>query len=487
MLLSNDEEVVRQEKKDIEKNRQLKEMIQNHMMSVEKKHMLEGERYFQCEHDVLKKQFHQTIISEEDENTGSEINKLFSNPNRSNHHIVNAFHHTLVMQKASYLLGREPSIFLNNAEDKKKQDEFLRKFCNDTFNQILLNLIIGSANKGIEYLHIYYDDAGKFRYTIVPAEEIIVIYDEKNHQEMKEIIRYYDVVCYENGKEIKYQKVEWWDKEEVTYYNRHKQGDYILEKTVSHWTKFLLHDDEEIENICLSWGKVPFIPLHNNSKKMTDLQLVKGLIDAYDLISSEGTNNLLDLVDLYWVIQGYGGETANAIARKLQINKTVQINDHSGQIEAKQVTLPVEGRLQWLDSLRRDIFYFGMGVDPNGESLGSASSGVALKFKYSMFHLKTNGLMHEIKKVIRELLWFAIEDFKMRTGVCIDVEDIQIILNVNNIVDESEIVEILRSSQDMVSQKTLLGRHPYITDVNEEMKLLEEEQMNQREKMEEEI
>ena len=52
------------------------------------------------------------------------------------------------------------------------------------------------------------------------------------------------------------------------------------------------------------WGRVPFIPLRNNEKELTDLQLVKGLIDAYDLVSSEGTNNLLDLVDLYWVIQG---------------------------------------------------------------------------------------------------------------------------------------------------------------------------------------
>ena len=58
------------------------------------------------------------------------------------------------------------------------------------------------------------------------------------------------------------------------------------------------------------WGRVPFIVLENNRNRTTDLKPIKGLIDAYDYISSEGTNNLLDLVELYWVIQGYGGETA---------------------------------------------------------------------------------------------------------------------------------------------------------------------------------
>ena len=84
---------------------------------------------------------------------------------------------------------------------------------------------------------------------------------------------------------------------------------------------------------------MPFIILKNNHKETTDLEAVKGLIDAYDLISSEGTNNIIDLVELYWVIQGYGGDTASAISKKLQINKAVNITDSSGNVEARQVEL----------------------------------------------------------------------------------------------------------------------------------------------------
>ena len=75
------------------------------------------------------------------------------------------------------------------------------------------------------------------------------------------------------------------------------------------------------------------------------------------------------------------------MAKKLQINKAVQISDSSGNVEAKQVQLPVEGRLDWMQMLRKDIFHFGMGVDTESDDWGKAASGVALKFQYAMFYL----------------------------------------------------------------------------------------------------
>ena len=75
------------------------------------------------------------------------------------------------------------------------------------------------------------------------------------------------------------------------------------------------------------------------------------------------------------------GETASAVAKKLQINKAVQISDSSGNVEAKQVQLPVEGRLDWMQMLRKDIFHFGMGVDTDSDDWGKAASGVALFYE----------------------------------------------------------------------------------------------------------
>ena len=188
---------------------------------------------------------------------------------------------------------------------------------------------------------------------------------------------------------------------------------------------------------------------------------------------SEGTNNLIDLVELYWVIQGYDGETASAIAKKLQINKAVHISDSNGGVEAKQVNIPVQGRIDWLKLIKRDIFQFGMGVDTDTEKLGNAPSGVSLKFQYSMFNLKINGVVPRMKRAIKEFLWFVANDY-------FDSEDfdmglIDVGINLNSITDDAETMEILAMSKGMVSEKTLLGKHPFVDDVNSEIFNIAEE------------
>ncbi|MBO5330149.1 MAG: phage portal protein [Anaerotignum sp.] len=450
----------------------LKEILQEDSGSEKKKRMEEGERYYRGEHDILGKDFRRSPVSETGKD-GEESMQMFFNPNRSNHHCVNPFHHTLVAQKTAYLVGREPTITVKGSN--REFEKVLAEIADENFNGTLQKWLTGAANKGVEYLHVYYDEDGMFRSCIVPAEEVIAVYDEVYQQDIREVIRYYDIKMLEDGREQTKRRVEWWTADSVTYYTEDSNGEFLRERESGHWTVTEMLDGEERETFAHGWGRVPFIPLRNNDREMTDLQLVKGLIDAYDYISSEGTNNLLDMVDLYWVIQGYGGETASAVARKLQVNKAVQISDSSGSVEAKQVELPVEGRLNWMQMLRKDIYHFGMGVDTDSDDWGKAASGVALKFQYAMFYLKINGIMPEIKRAIKEFLRFAVEDWNREHGTDWNWKDILVTLNTNSITDDLETMQIIKESKDIISEKTLLGKHPFVEDVNSEMEQLERE------------
>ena len=297
--------------KRLNDSQMLKDILQEDNGSERKRRMEEGERYFCGEHDILQKDFRRSPVSETGQD-GEENMRMFFNPNRSNHHCVNPFHHALVTQKAAYLVGREPTITVKSGD--KAYEEMLSERADAYFNGVLQKWIIGAANKGVEYLHVYYDEEGELRYCIVPAEEIIAVYDEVYQQELKEVIRYYDIKVLDGGREKTKRRVEWWTADGVTRYTEDSNGEFLQEETEGHWAVTEMLDGEEKETLQHGWGRVPFIPLRNNEKEMTDLQPVKGLIDAYDYISSEGTNNLLDMVDLYWVIQGYGGETASAVA-----------------------------------------------------------------------------------------------------------------------------------------------------------------------------
>ncbi len=458
----------------------IKAIIADDMNSPIKKEMMEGEKYYCCQHDVLQKNFSVKHFSETyqtPEGKQEERMKLLSNPNRSNHHVVCPFHHVLVEQKVSYLVAKEPSILVKEENDThtQKYEKQLSELADEKFNGVLYEWIVGASNKGVEYVHVYYDKNGKLQYCVVPAEELIVFYDSVNKTEIEQVIRYYYFNIVENGKEQAVKKVEWWTKNDVTYYIEKSDGSYQKEQNpTGHWT-IIKENMEEIEKEQHGWGKVPFIALRNNSKELSDLKMIKGLIDAYDLICSEGTNSLLDLVDLYWVIAGYGGETASAIAKKLQVNRAVQISDSSGKVETKQVHLPIEGRIQWLKLLRKDIFHFGMGVDTDSENLGNAPSGVSLKFQYAMFNLKINGIVPEIKKSLKQLFWFLLEDCNRKNDTDYNVNSIDIKLNLNSITDDMEMVNMITASKGIVSEKTLLAQHPFVQDVNSEIQAVWQE------------
>ena len=107
----------------------------------------------------------------------------------------------------------------------------------------------------------------------------------------------------------------------------------------------------------------------------------------------------------------------------------MQISDASGKVETKQVHLPIEGRIEWLKLLRKDIFHFGMGVDTDSDKFGNAPSGVSLKFQYTLLDQKAGNMIAKLRKVIKELLWFVTEDYNSKHNTAYDANDIQIDIN----------------------------------------------------------
>ena len=462
-------------------------LINDDAQSAQKEEMRQGERYYVGEHDILKKDFTKTTLSEtvtDNQGRDKEFLSEFRNPNRSNHHNVNAFHRILVDQKASYLVGKEPSILVDGSEkdkEKKAYETMLADFADDAFNEALQDLVVGASNKGFEALHVYYDETGKLCYCVVPASELIPVYDTVHEKKLEQVIRYYDITVIKGNKKTIRKKVEWWTDTDVTYYIQDDDDSFLLDMSYQvnpcpHWTDTKFLNGAVKQKEAHSWGRVPFVILKNNQKMTTDLRPIKGLIDVYDLLSSEGTNNFLDLAELYWVIAGYGGETTSAIARKLQVNRAVSISDAQGKIEAKQTELPVAGRLEYLNMLRRDIFHFGMGVDVDADKFGNAPSGVSLKFQYSLLNLKAHAMAAKLRAAVKEFLWFITDDYNRMHGTAYDSGDVSVSLNYETITNDLETIQMIAQSDGIISRKTQLANHPLVTDVNEEMKQLESEE-----------
>lgn len=469
----------------------LKDIIETDQFS--KDDMREGVRYYNGQHDVLQRDFRKETIEEVAEECDADgtttertVRKPFYNPNRSNEHTVNTFHSVLVDQKVSYLLGKEPTVSVYGAEDNadlKAYEDLITEWADEEFDEEMQDLLTGASNKGWEAMHFYYDEkTNELRHVIVPAETIVPVYDSTYQNNLEEVIRYYPVEFYDGKTKKTRMKVEWWTAQDVTYYieSAKEKGKYILDAEVEinpapHYYTVTYIDGTPVRKEPHSWGRVPFVILRNNANTQTDLQPIKGLVDAYDIISSEGVNNFEDLVDLYWIIQGYGGEAASTIAKKLKINRAVSIQDASGagSVTANQVDLPIDGRISFLNMLRRDIYHFGRGVDTDQDKFGNTPSGVALKFAYAQLDLKCNRVAAKLKKAIREYFWFITDDYNRQNGTEYNSDDIKIVLNKTMITNDLEIVQIINQSKGTVSDKTLLANHPMVDDVNAEMEELE--------------
>jgi SPP1 family phage portal protein len=477
----------------------IRQILSDYSHNEKTKFMEIGERYYYGEHDILKHSFKRTLvydhISADNSDDGHEHDGVTEviNENNSNKRNIHAFHQLMVDQKASYIVGKPPSITVNN--DDAFQEAITTRTNDEDFPDMLYDWVVSASNKGIEWVHPYYDPNGILRYCIVPANEVIPFYDTEHQSILQDAVRFYTIQVISEGKPVQRYKVEWWTANDVTYYVQNEEKNFLLDPSYKcnpapHWWDVTFVDGAEQSRKPNIWGRVPFIALHNNSADISDLggidkyespKGIKSLIDAYDMISSKSTNDQIDLAALFWVIKGFNDDYASSMIKRLQINKAINISggDQGDGVTAQQVTLNVEERIKWLDMLRNDIFYFGKGIDTRDDNLGNAPSGVALKFKYTQLDLKANPMILKLKKALKDLFWFITADINQQNGTKYDSSGIVTTINKSIIANDSETVTMINNSRGLVPDKILLAHHPLVDDVNQAMADMAEQQAAQ--------
>ena len=94
---------------------------------------------------------------------------------------------------------------------------------------------------------------------------------------------------------------------------------------------------------------------------------------------------------------------------------------------------------------------------------------------FSDIDLDANGTETEYQAAFEELLWF-VNCHLANSGIGnFENEDVDIIFNRDMLISESEIIDNINKSQDL-SLESRLAQHPWVDDVNVELKRIEEEQ-----------
>lgn len=434
----------------------IKIYIDEFNISKERRLMIKGEEYYKVENDILKRK----MIRYEDESPVEDTTK----PNNT---LAHGFMKNLIDDKVNYLLSKPYTM----ACDDENYLKSIQKLLGKRFQKILSKLGIESSNKGIGWLHIYVNPKGEFKLMKIPSEQIIPLWVDNDHEELQAIIRYYDVETYTGRKRDYITKVEYWTSDNVIYYLI-ENGKLILD------SEKYLNDENfnghfKINDENKGWGKVPFIPFKNNDFELPDLQFVKTLIDNYDLTRSDIANQLEEIKNIIYALKGYGGENLSEFMRDLAYYKAVKLEE-DGAVDTVESTINIEAAKTHYEALKKDIFDFGQGVDKNSDKLGNSPSGIALKFIYSGLDLKCNALEEWFKWSFQELIYF-VNKYLEFIGEAYSDEEIEIIFNRDIAINESQAIEDAQNSKGVISNRTIVANHPWVTNLEEELSQIKKE------------
>jgi len=466
----------------------IRNMIEDHEKSPEYAAMKAGEEYYKGNHDVLQKDFQKSYAYETKEgNYGTETvysPELIINQNNSNHHNVHNYYADLIDQEVDYILGRPVVVSVEGAgtdpevksPEKLYENSLTMVTTDEEFQPFLRKVITEARKKGKTYIHPYYNRKGELRHVVFDALSIIPVHDTEYQDEIVEFLRYYPITVIQNGREYKRRRVEWWDSEKVTYYLEDNTGNFVLESVkegtnpAPHWFEsVILGTDAEPEITGRSWGVAPIIEVKANEDRTPFLNRIKGLQDAYNLLSSKLTNDSIDLVALFWIIRGYGGELSGMIRKKLELNKAVSIDDPEGDVDAKQVTLNTSERIEYLDVLKKDIYNLGQGIMFDIERSGNVNT-TELHMRYAKLRSKANGVVVELKRGMKKLFWFITTDINENDSTSYDYRYVKVNFHYDEIINETELIDNILKMRGFVPDSILMNLVPFVDDPNQAYK-----------------
>lgn len=403
---------------------------------IKRQEIITAKKYYENENDILK-----TGVTTEN-NDG-----LRNADNRISHN----FHQLIVDEKAAYMFTYPVQFNLdNNTEINKSIDELL----GEERESIAQELCVEASNAGKAFLHYWTNELDEFEYAVVNSEEVVSKYDNTLKKKLIEVFRYYQ--SYEGDKA--FVSVEHWTDKSFVIYKL--KGSIESEDLKLIDTEVVTHEFES----------VPFIEFRNNKTASSDLKKYKTLIDLADKVMSGYANDIEDIQEVIYILEGYGGEDLQEFKTDLKRFKAIKTDGgpEGGSVKTLQIEIPVEARVKLIDILEKRIYEAGQALQQDTESVGNAS-GVALKFFYRKLELKAGKTETEFKKGFNALIRAMLKYLNK------EVAKINQTYTRNMISNELETSQIAANSTGVISENTILKNHPWVEDVELEIQKLKSE------------
>lgn len=315
-------------------------------------------------------------------------------------------------------------------------------------SEFLLNaLIYGTAAE-----LMYIDTESKVRFRLINPTQCFGIYDDSLSSDLLYFVRMY--------------KVSDWDNSDT--YNVDVYSDYsIRHYTMQGRNGFLTFVSEEPHYFSQCPANIFTLP---DEKSIFDCIL--SLQDSANEILSSEIDDYNAFCDAYLALVGVDADTEDIAAMK----------------QNRVLILPENASAQWLTKNTNDaqvenilkrihdsIYRVSACVDFSLENVGGGiSSGIAIRYRLSGMEHRAGIIESQMKKALQRRIEIICGIASLKLGEEV-FRDIEIHFERNIPTDNAEIVNLINALKGTVSDATLLGMIPEVTDVNAELEAVKKQ------------
>lgn len=391
---------------------EIKRFIDLDAASEIKRQAREGRRYYEGDHDILKKKLY--FVNDK----GELVEEKF----KSNYRIPHPFFTELVDQQVQFLLsGEDGFMHSHNPDLQKALDE---RFNNNAdflceFSELLTNTVVD----GFGYMYAYKGDDEKTQFQCVDGMGVIKVRAVETNDKCDYIIYWYVDRITPEGKRVK--RIEVWDQSRVHYFCQIADGEITPDEDeklnprphILYTKGKKLYED--------NYGTIPFFQLKNNRRQTSGLKPVKALIDDYDIVNCGLTNNIEDTSEALYVVTGFPGDDLDELTLNIKAKKHIGLSE-GGSVDVKTVDVPYEARKIKMDIDKEDIYHAGMGFNSTGLKDSSATTNLQIQMGYQLLQMKVTKFEANVKQFLYGPLDVVLNEINRQNGTAYKKSDVTI-------------------------------------------------------------
>lgn len=299
---------------------------------------------------------------------------------------------------------------------------------------------------------MYTDAAGRVRFRLINPLQCFAVYDDSLTGDLLYFVRIYPV--------------DEWD--DTDKYNVDVYG----ENTIKHYTMsgengFLTFNNEEAHYFNQCPANVFSLP---DEKSIFDCIL--GLQDAMNEVLSSEIDDYNAFCDAYLSLVGVDADAEDIANMKKNRVMVLPEGAAASYLTKSANDTQVENILK---RIHDSIYRIAACPDFSSESfVGGVSSGIAIQYRLTGMETRAGKIVAAMKKALQRRVEIIVGIASLRLGEEV-FRDIEINFKRNIPNDLTSTIAIVNSLKGVVSDKTLLGQLPFISDVNAELEALQEQ------------